>query len=562
MNTKNKITLLLFILLVGVHLPKCQLVFDSLALINATIINEKEINTENLEFCPAFYKDYILFVKSNKENGWDENMEGYYLDLAYAAKNSKGNLTKNAFLPLPINTNMHEGQAAFDDINHKLYFTRSYYNATKETKRDSIVLKIFEANKSDNFENVKVLAFSSDKYNTCHPTLSRNGDYMVFSSNMPGSKGMDLYAVKKVGNGWSDPINLSIVNSNVNEVFPYLYRDSLLVFSANQSKSIGGYDLYYSALSDTGWTSPRTFPFPINSSFDDIGFALNSKGTQGYFSSNRPGGKGKDDIYRFEGNASFVKKSTVDVNGICTINVIDKLSFAGIQEANITISEIDFAKNTANKEIAKGQKEGELIMKINDEGKILYQLITDVNGNCSASLELNKNYLIKLNAVSYDEQLLIYNPQSFGRELTVVANPKKLANAIESKKENPITIPTEIGTVVVFDNIYYEYGSADIKSDAANELELLYKAMMDNPTMRIQLSSHTDSRGTTLYNNQLSAKRAQSVKNYLVKKGIEASRIVGIGFGESRIRNKCTDGVQCREEEHLYNRRTEVLVIE
>jgi outer membrane protein OmpA-like peptidoglycan-associated protein len=561
MNIKNKITLL-FILLAGAHSCMCQLEFDSLALINAAIINEKEINTEHLEFCPAFYNDYILFVKSNKENGKDDNMDDYFLDLAYAAKNNKGNLSKNAFFPLSVNTTMHEGQAAFDDINHKLYFTRSFYNIDKGTKRDTIVLKIYEANKSDNFEHAKVLSFSSDKFNSCHPTLNRNGDFMIFSSNMPGSKGMDLYGVKKIGTGWSDPINLATVNTNVNEVFPYLYKDSLLVFSANQPKSIGGYDFYYSALTDTGWTSPQTLPYPINSSFDDIGFALNSKGNQGYFSSNRPGGKGKDDIYRFESNSSFVRKTSNDLNVLCAINAIDKLSFIGIKEANITISEIDLSKNATNKEIAKGQKDGELILKISDEGKVLNQLISDEIGNCTVSLQLNKSYLIKFNAVGYEEQLLIYNPQNFGKELTIVANPKKTVFVPETKKENSIIIPTEIGSVVVFNNIYYEYGSAEIKIDAANELELLYNAMLSNPTMRVQLSSHTDSRGTSLYNNQLSAQRAQSAKNYLVKKGIDASRIVGIGFGESRIRNNCTDGIKCSDEEHLYNRRTEVLIIE
>lgn len=562
MKTHINYFIILILICFGLQLAQSQMVFDSMALIHSTIINEKEINTENLEFCPTYFNDYILFVKSNKENGWDDNMDDYYLDLAYAAKNNKGNLSKNAFLPLPVNTNMHEGQAAFDNVNNKIYFTRSFYNKDKGTKRDTVVLKIFEANKANNFDHVKVMGFASDKYNTCHPTLNRNGDYMIFSSNMPGSLGMDLYGVKKVGNAWGEPVEIVNANSPANEVFPYLYRDSILVFSANQTKSMGGYDFYYSTLSDTGWTKPMTLPFPINSSFDDIGFVLNAKGNQGYFSSNRPGGKGKDDIYRFEGPESFIKKVTKESSALCSINAIDKLSFVGIKNANIIISEIDLAKNAGNKEIAKGQKEGELLMKIDDVGKVLYQLVSDENGNSTASLELSKSYLIKFNAAAYEEQIFIYNPISFGKELTIVGNPKKIETVVNTKKDSPVAIPTEVGSVVVFNNIYYEYGSAAIKSDAANELELLYNAMIENPNMRIQLSSHTDSRGTTLYNNQLSAQRAQAAKNYLVNKGIQASRIVSIGFGESRIRNNCTDGVKCTEEEHLFNRRTEVLIIE
>jgi outer membrane protein OmpA-like peptidoglycan-associated protein len=560
-NLKMKI-LNIFLLLLSAFVIKGQIYFDSLILQRAAITNEKEINTENLEFCPSFYGDFILFVKSNKESGKDEDMDDYFLDLAYAAKNSKGNLSKNAFFSPVINSSMHEGQAAYDEINDKIYFTRSLYNIEKGTRKDSIVLKIYESNKAANFSNPKLLPFCADSYNTCHPTLNRNGDQLIFSSNMAGSKGMDLYSVKKVGTSWSDPISLSNINTNFNEVFPFLYKDSLLIFSCNHSNSMGGYDFYYSTLSDTGWLAPKTFPYPLNSSFDEVGFVLNDKATQGYFASNRPGGKGKDDIYRFDSSVSVIKSPSKSLEAICNISVIDKLSFSTIKNANIIISDIDMSKTFENTELLKGQKEGELIMKINTNGKILYQQVSNNEGNVAQSLITDKSYLIRFSALGYEDQVLIYNPKNFGKDLTIVANPKQAETVIEQKKQDVFTIPTEVGSVVVFNNIYYEYGSAEIKNDAANELDLLYATMVANPAMRIQLSSHTDSRGNTMYNKQLSSQRAQSAKMFLVGKGIDQSRIVSIGFGESRIRNNCSDGVKCSEEDHLFNRRTEVLVIE
>ncbi len=548
---------LLFITFVG----KGQLVFDTTLLQKVNIINEKEINSEHLEFCPIFYNDYILFVKSNKESGFDDNMDDYFLDLSYAAKNGKGNLSKHAFLPPSINTEMHEGQAAWDDVNNKLYFTRSFYNKEKGSRRDTIVLKIYEASKSNNFEVAKSININNDRYNTCHPTLNRNGDVMIFSSNMPGSQAMDLYSVKKVGNLWSDPIALSNINTAANEVFPSLFKDSILVFSGNYEKNAGGYDLYYSMLSDTGWSKPNTFPYPINSSFDEIGFTMNAQANQIYFSSNRPGGKGKDDIYRVETKNSFLKKTVVEINASCIISVLDKLNFSPIKNGKISISNFDLNKDISHSEIVKGQSSDEFIMKINTNGKILYQLTTDENGKASSILENGKSYVIKFIANGYDEQIMIYTPQNDGSDLTIVANPKEEEKTIP-KKEEKMIIPTKIGAVVVFENIYYEYGSAIIKADAASELDLLFSTMLQNPSMRIQLSAHTDARGNSLYNKQLSAQRAQSAKNYLTTKGIEESRIKCLGFGESRIRNQCVDGVTCSEEDHLFNRRTEVLVIE
>ena len=133
------------------------------------------------------------------------------------------------------------------------------------------------------------------------------------------------------------------------------------------------------------------------------------------------------------------------------------------------------------------------------------------------------------------------------------------------KEEKPATVlPAQaaVGTVLVFNSIFYDYNSSSLKDEAILDLNTIFDAMIARPEMKIQLSAHTDSRGNALYNKQLSEQRAKAAKQYLVEKGIDPKRIITIGFGESRIRNQCKDGVSCTEAEHLFNRRTEVLILE
>jgi hypothetical protein len=267
-------------------------------------------------------------VKSNEEGEKDENTEDYFTDLVYVAKDGQGRLSKAALMPQSINTDMYEGQSAYDATSGKLYFTRSYYDKERKSTKDSIVLKIYETSDKSRFSKTEALSFCNDKYSVCHPTLSRNGDLMIFSSNMPGSEKMDLYETYKINNTWSTPIKISNkINSSQLEVFPYLYKDSLLFFSSNRALGVGGLDIYYSSLTDTGWTKPLILPYPLNSSFDDLGILINEKNNGGYISSNRPGGKGKDDIYKFETDQPFTTKILSNIELVCGISPINKLSF-------------------------------------------------------------------------------------------------------------------------------------------------------------------------------------------------------------------------------------------
>ncbi len=558
--------LILILLLPSISFAQWQM--DSMAIMTAQLINEAGINSKHLETCPIAYKDFIMLVKSNDDGPKDEQGE-YYFDLVYAAKNAKGQLARQAFLPFSVNSNKHEGQAAFDPLTDKLYFTRAWYDEERGTHKDTIVLKIFEARESNQYANPIALPFCSDKYNVCHPTLSVNGNTLYFSSNMPGSEGMDLYRVDKAGKTWGTPQKLSsAINGAGNEIFPYLYRDSLLFFSSDRTGSTGGLDLYFSVLTDSTWSEAQPLPYPVNSSFDDIGFLLNDLTQQAYFSSNRPGGKGKDDIYRLESQSPMFKKMVKEKESwvSCSLSVIDKLSFIPVNNARVVIDEIEVdadSKNNSLQWVGNNGEKGEVLMKIKPNIIATDERFSDIDGMVSVKLNSKSKYLIRTFKTGYQEDILFFQPEKDGGENTIVLNPVPDPEPVKEEKPTPV-LPAEaaVGTVLVFNSIFYDYNSASIKEEAIRDLNTIYDAMMGRSEMKIQLSAHTDSRGNALYNKQLSEQRAKAAKQYLVEKGIDPKRIITIGFGESRIRNQCKDGITCTEAEHLFNRRTEVLILE
>ena len=553
------------ILLFTLYQSNAQLTVDSLALTEVNIYNEKEINTEHLEFSPEFYHDYIMIVKSDAEGEKDENIDDYFLNLSYVAKNAKGELSRQAFFDESVNSTMHEGPAWFNRVNGKLYFTRAYYDVEKNRKRDTIVRKIYEAREDNNFKNPIPLSFCSDKYSVFHPTLNNKGDMMIFASDMPGSKKSDLYYSIKADK-WSDPKPISEnINSDAHELFPYLYRDSILFFCSNREDGLGGLDIYYSLRKDTSWSLPKMLPYPINSSFDDIGFLIERNETTGYFSSNRPGGEGKDDIYRFETLFPIIKKETSEQKIEITFSIIEKLLFKSIDNAEVTVGEFDFSNSLSNEsnnlKVIKQDGAKEILVKLDANMKNSVTKTT-TNGELTFSLKQKTNYLITVKSNGFEDETIIIKTENKNDALSIFMNPVSDVKETEEKENDKIVIPTEVGSIIVFDNLYYNYNSTEILESASHELNLLYESMKENPKMRIQLSAHTDSRGNFLYNKELSIKRANSAKKYLIKKGIDESRIKTIGFGESRVRNHCIDGVECNEEEHAFNRRTEVLVIE
>jgi outer membrane protein OmpA-like peptidoglycan-associated protein len=302
---------------------------------------------------------------------------------------------------------------------------------------------------------------------------------------------------------------------------------------------------------------------------------VRENGKSGYFASNRPGGNGKDDIYRFETSIPLFSSEPV-LMVTSSVTILDKLTLEGISLAKVVITPLDidinnFTLSSYNVDMLSGRDPGDLILKLSPKkGKSYPEITTDASGITTFQLKKGQKYLIKTSAPGYVETSLIYDYSIFGSAFNMVLEPESDEEPIQDGVSAPnvndqaepksIDIPLEAGTVLVFDNIYYEYNSSMILRGAAVELDALARMMLLNPEVKVRLESHTDSRGAAAYNLQLSLDRANAARQYLTKTGVDEDRISIRGFGESKLRNECTDNVPCSESKHRYNRRTEVVI--
>jgi outer membrane protein OmpA-like peptidoglycan-associated protein len=331
---------------------------------------------------------------------------------------------------------------------------------------------------------------------------------------MPGSVGKTDIFFSDFRNGqWSIPENLGLkVNTQAEEMFPFIFQDSILYFASKGLLGIGGLDIYRINLNDPNAT-PENMGGPLNSEHDDFG--LVRRGNSGYFSSNRPGGKGNDDIYRFI-------YTEIIPSYIVAIRAVNGETKEIINNATITITDVS---------------SGEFIttQKLKDSTQY-YKTLENISYAASAHHhEYFSGHLKFAVGANLDVDTLFY--------------------------EIPLE-KIEIGKAIELENIYYDLDKSDIRTDAAIELNKLVQLLLDNPGIIIELSSHTDSRGSDRYNQKLSQRRAESAVAYIISQGIPAEQITAKGYGEAKLVNQCSNGMKCSDEEHQKNRRTEFSVTE
>ena len=297
-----------------------QNIYNEDAISKLKIYNEPTVNTPNMESSPAFYGDKIaLVVTGDKNKSVDKDTKEPFYDLNYALVNLDNSLGDKSNFGKKINSDLHEGPMAYDNQKNLLYFTRSLkekrYN--KGIEFDTAYLRIMVADMTKAKPSVEQLNLEIEHYSICHPTLSKDGNTIVFSSDKPGGKGkMDLYMAYFDGSDWKSVVNLGAqINTASNEVFPFLLNDTLLIFSSERVGGLGGLDLYVSVLENGSWTQAQLLPKPLNTAFDDLGMIVRENGKSGYFSSNRLGGKGGDDIYRFETIVPLFEKNPDQMMG-------------------------------------------------------------------------------------------------------------------------------------------------------------------------------------------------------------------------------------------------------
>lgn len=550
------------------------------ALPSLRIYNEKSINTANLESSPAFVGDKIGFVfTGNKSKIFDKEIDEPYFELGYSIVNQDNSLQGKQIYNKRINSDLHEGPMSYDAHQNKLFFTRSH----KETRKikgvetDTFYLRIMSADLNIAKPDVAPINLNVEKYSVCHPALTSDGKTMIYASNKTGGKGgMDLYIAYFNGEEWSGSINIGgNTNTASNEIFPNILNDSMLIFASDRTGGFGDLDMYVSVLRNGSWDTPEILPAPLNSPFDDLGLIVRENGKSGYFASNRPGGNGKDDIYRFETSIPLFSAEPV-LMATSTVTILDKLTLEGIGFAKITLTPLDidinnFTLSSYNVDMLSGRDPGDLILKLTPKkGKSYPEITTDSFGITTFQLKKAQKYLIKTSAPGYAETSLIYDYSIFGSAFNMVLEPGGEEDMTEVGGPAPevkdqvdptsVNVPLEAGTVLVFDNIYYEYNSSVILRGAAEELDALARMMLLNPEVKVRLESHTDSRGAAPYNLQLSLDRANAARQYLTNLGVDEDRITIRGYGESKLRNECTDNVPCSESKHRYNRRTEVVI--
>jgi len=579
----------------------------------------QNFNTDGSDFGPALRKNELFFTADtiinapSKTNEWT----GKSFYKMYKVSCDMGNNCSTAISNIgsKINTKYHDGPCVFSADGNQMYFTRTNYKQKVLIKKpvpdasDVVHLQIMIASDYDEntkkYKKVKPFVYNSDDYSTAHPAISKDGNVLIFASDMKGGTGgSDLYICYRDSSGnWTPPQNLGKnVNTEGDEMFPYISADTVLYFSSNGLPGFGGLDIYAARWDNETQTfgKPDNLGMPVNSSYDDMSLTLRDDGNTGYFASNRPAIKKSDNIYFYNKQQIFLSLDIVDDatnKKIDGSNVIlqsknDKHTLSsndrgeiftrlfpqsmytvaarknGYDQVEINISTLDIKKSdTLHREIRlKPNFNITYDVVVYDEGThqpldnpvlVLYE-----NGKSKAdtiSLNTGQVYTTTLNM---DKLYSVYGLKDnyYGNEKTFSTKGISPQSGSVKLSDTLFMKRLKVGEVYKVDNIYYDYNKANIRDDAKPSLDRLLELLNKYPEMHIQVNSHTDCRGSDAYNMHLSDARALSVIKYLQERGIKASRLMSKGYGKHMPVEKCKCE-NCTEQQHQNNRRTEFQII-
>lgn len=497
-------------------------------------LNNASINTENSEYGTALYGDKIVFAgatdaRKAKRGVSQWTGESFY-DL-YEAEHFDQKLGSRKPFSSSVNTQFNESTPVFTKDGNTMYFTRNnYVNRKLGTDiENTILLKILRAtkDKNGNWGDIVEVPFNSDQYNVAHPALSSDEKYLYFASDMPGTFGSsDIFRVEILGdNQYGTPENLgNIINTAGRESFPYISKENVLYYSSDGIPGLGGLDIFAAKFNADGSTSkPVNIGMPGNSADDDFCFVFNSDNKIGFLTSNRPGGKGKDDIYSFHEDKPLLFSCQKNIKGI----VKDAKTKAIIANAKVILSD------KVMKEVGKDQSK--------TDGTFTFEKVNCNDSHYYLRGEKEKYETAEVN-VTVGKDEVVYE---------ILLNPRQVA----------IKKGMDLAKVFEIKEIKFDYNKANIRPDAAVELTKIVEVMREYPKMKIDIRSHTDSRGADSYNLKLSDRRAKATLEWIVKQGIDRKRLKAKGYGETRLVNGCSNGVPCTEEEHQENRRSEFIVV-
>lgn len=504
---------------------------------NYEILNTA-INTIGSDLGPAFYKDKLIFsstsigTKAGATYKWNELP---YLHMYSAQINPYGDLSSVEPFAPKLKTAFHDGPVSVNEKQGIIYFTRNNIvkGKTSSSREGVVNLKIFLGKLEEGeWKLTGSFRFNSSEYSLGHPSIDKSGTILYFASDMPGGYGKsDLYFSVFSNGQWSKPFNLGPkINTESNEFFPFISGDGVLYFASDGHGGLGGLDIYFSVPERGVFNSIENLGYPVNSPRDDFGLALDSTGMKGYFASNRPGGKGNDDLYFLK-----IKRVPVIIRGV----VKDRETKDVLPDATISV--------------------------INESGNTILTSVTRTDGQFEFEVNKGQQYIINVIKENYSESEKTIGTSSL-RPNDEVYSEIFLEEQIDESQNGPApkSMEQEDGAslqVIDIEYLNYDLDKTDIRPEATVALDRLIAMLKEYPDLEIRIESHTDSRGSDEYNMLLSKKRARSAFDYVVSKGIDPNRLLYQGYGETKLLNKCANGVNCTEAEHEVNRRSIVKVV-
>ena len=531
------------------------------------LIKYLENNTTQSDYGLAFLNnDKVVFAMPI-----DDTQKRSQSDLFVGNINDEGEISDKEL----IKGISHLKKVSKTGITYSSDFRTVYFSAKKDKRKKAKEKdQLFKAtiDGAGNWTKIEKLPFNNDRYSTGQPTLSSDDKQLYFVSNRPSSNGgNDIFVVDINDDGsYSDPKNLGgNVNTHGDEMTPYITDDNILYFSSNGHKeNLGGLDVYASHINNNTATESIHLEAPINSINDDFAYIINKNNNAGYFSSNRLQGQENNDIYSFILEEPKPEKCLQEIAGI----VRDKETDEILNDAAMTL--------------------------FDEEGNQIEQIVTDGNGAYQFSLDCNQTYTLVASGLYYTKDEHIINTANYSNAPSLEANKflakktgaeleEALAALANGEDVNKVTLdeqtpveeevetneeevvaeettneptPIDASEAAVLP-VYFGFDKSNITDASAVRLDKIVALMKDNTAIEIEVSAHTDSRGSSDYNLRLSNRRAKSAIDYIVSMGVDRNRLIGKGYGESRMLNKCVNGVECSEEAHAKNRRTEFAIL-
>ena len=581
-------------------------------------INNLKINNEQSDMGAAYYQHGRVVFASSRPSArpvyreWKKSKLPFY-DLYISNIVDTVQLDDPQLLAWDINQHFNEGPATFSADGEFMVYTSNFYDIDG-VKRLKLVSSVVN---SKGWGAPVELPFNNVSYSVGHPTLSYDGRTLYFASDMPGGfGGVDIYKVTRTLEGvWGYPENLGEkINTKGDDLFPFIHNSGLLFFSSNGRDGMGGLDIFVANMT-AGSATVEALEAPINSTADDFSFIMAEDQKTGFFTSNREGGKGDDDLYSFTNNKDF--KSSIVLNGVVTDvngqpingtlvelqdengNILatstceadcafnfqiepNKKYFVVAKKEGFYDTKEEISASGEEKEVTKNLKLAKIVKmalvgKVTDEatGNPIPNATVTVFDNVTKKKEVyttdtNGSFRHLMNNKRLNENAVFDIQLEADKYLTITRTYKRTLDkegdynlSLESnmRMSKIQTGVTKLEDLIDVKPIYYDLGSAEIRPDAAKELDKIVEVMNLNPTMQIELGSHTDSRGSDEANQTLSHLRAENAADYIKKRISNPERIYGRGYGETKLLNKCKNNVQCSDEEHQKNRRTEFKII-